>query len=326
MQIAQLLGVSLAALSTAQFAAAQSTCSIGQAAPAVDRPTVENVSYQQSDKTIAETAVASGQFKTLTAALGAAELVEALNGETEYTVFAPTDAAFEALEREKPGTIATLLRPENKKMLQAILKYHVVKGKVPASKVTTMSTATTLQGQRLDIKASSMGVKIDEAKVTKTDIQCSNGIIHVIDKVMLPVTDTVVDIAKDAGSFNTLLAAVDAAGLTSTLEGDGPFTIFAPTDEAFAALERAKPGTIEKLLRPDNRDQLVSILTYHVVSGRVYADKVVTMRSAETLQGSDVRIAVRNDTVRIDDATVVKTDIEAANGVIHVIDAVILPE
>jgi uncharacterized surface protein with fasciclin (FAS1) repeats len=132
----------------------------------------------------------------------------------------------------------------------------------------------------------------------------------------------IVDTAVAAGSFNTLAAALQAAGLVETLKGEGPFTVFAPTDEAFAKLPA---GTVESLLEPENKDQLIAVLTYHVVAGKVKAKDVVSLTSATTVQGSDVDIRVMGDRVFIDDAQVVKTDIMTSNGVIHVIDSVILP-
>jgi uncharacterized surface protein with fasciclin (FAS1) repeats len=133
---------------------------------------------------------------------------------------------------------------------------------------------------------------------------------------------TVVDIAASNDSFTTLVAALQTAGLVDTLAGPGPFTVFAPTDDAFAKLP---PGTVESLLRPENRDQLRAILTYHVVPGRVAASEVVKLTSARTVQGSDVAIRVTDGKVTIDGATVMVPDISASNGVIHVIDTVILP-
>ena len=133
----------------------------------------------------------------------------------------------------------------------------------------------------------------------------------------------IVDVAVENGSFNTLVAAVQAAGLVETLKSEGPFTVFAPTDEAFAKLPE---GTVEMLLKPENKDQLVAVLTYHVVSGKVLAADVVTLDSAATVQGQNVSIAVSNGNVMIDDATVVAADVEASNGVIHVIDTVLLPQ
>jgi transforming growth factor-beta-induced protein len=133
----------------------------------------------------------------------------------------------------------------------------------------------------------------------------------------------IVDTAVSAGSFNTLVAAVKAAGLVDTLKGPGPFTVFAPTDEAFAKLPG---GTVENLLKPENKAQLVSILTYHVVSGKVMAADVVKLKSASTVQGQSVKVAVKGSSVMVGNANVVKTDIETSNGVIHVIDAVLLPK
>ena len=133
----------------------------------------------------------------------------------------------------------------------------------------------------------------------------------------------IVDTAVAAGSFKTLVAAVQAAGLVETLKGKGPFTVFAPTDEAFAKLPA---GTVESLLKPENKDKLIAVLTYHVVSGKVLASDVVGLKEAKTVQGGKVKIAVIGDKVKIDDATVVKTDIVTSNGVIHVIDSVILPK
>jgi len=132
----------------------------------------------------------------------------------------------------------------------------------------------------------------------------------------------IVDTAVAAGSFNTLAAALKAAGLVDTLKSEGPFTVFAPTDEAFAKLPA---GTVEDLLKPENKAKLTAILTYHVVPGSVMASKVVTLKSAKTVNGQDVTIEVEGGTVMVDGAKVIKTDVEATNGVIHVIDSVILP-
>ena len=132
----------------------------------------------------------------------------------------------------------------------------------------------------------------------------------------------IVDTAVSAGSFSTLAAALKAGGLVETLKGEGPFTVFAPTDEAFKKLPA---GTLESLLKPENKEKLVSILTYHVVPGKVMAKDVVKLDKAKTVNGKEVDVKVDGGTVKVTDATVVKTDIEASNGVIHVIDSVLLP-
>ncbi len=133
----------------------------------------------------------------------------------------------------------------------------------------------------------------------------------------------IVDTAVAAGSFKTLVAAVQAAGLVDTLKGPGPFTVFAPTDEAFAKLPA---GTVENLLKPENKSKLAAILTYHVVSGNVTSDQVVKMNSAATVNGQPLQIAVKNGSVMVNNAKVVKADIATSNGVIHVIDTVVLPK
>jgi uncharacterized surface protein with fasciclin (FAS1) repeats len=133
----------------------------------------------------------------------------------------------------------------------------------------------------------------------------------------------IVEVAVEAGKFKTLAAALKAAGLVDTLKGEGPFTVFAPTDEAFAKLPA---GTVESLLKPENKDKLVAVLTYHVVPGKVMAADVVKLTEAKTVQGGKVTIAVKDGKVKVDSANVVTTDIKAKNGVIHVIDAVILPK
>jgi uncharacterized surface protein with fasciclin (FAS1) repeats len=132
----------------------------------------------------------------------------------------------------------------------------------------------------------------------------------------------IVDTAVAAGSFQTLAKALDAAGLVDTLKGKGPFTVFAPTDEAFAKLPA---GTLEELLRPENKDKLVAILTYHVVPGEVLASQVTKLKSAKTINGQSLAITSENGAVMVDNAKVVKTDILCSNGVIHVIDSVMLP-
>ena len=269
-------------------------------------------------KDIIDTAVAAGSFKTLAAALTEADLIGALKGKGPFTVFAPTDEAFAKLPK---GTVESLLKPENRDMLVSILTYHVVPGELDAGEVLGSKTLTTLNGQRVDI--SKKDASIDGVSIVKTDIECSNGIIHVIDEVILPQSDSILDIASSAGSFNTLAAALEAADLVDALSGDGPFTVFAPTDEAFAALPE---GTLDTLLKPENKDKLRSILLYHVVEGRVYADQAIDAGEAKTLEGDEVTIKKSYGKVKVDNATVVTPDIEASNGVIHVIDRVILPQ
>lgn len=268
---------------------------------------------------IVDTAVGAGNFQTLATALGAADLVETLKGDGPFTVFAPTDAAFAKLPE---GTVETLLKPENKSMLAGILTYHVVPGKVMAAQVVGLKGAQTVNGQRVDIKVDGSTVMIDDATVTTTDIACDNGVIHVIDSVILPADKTIPATADAAGQFETLLAAAKAAGLAEVLSGEGPFTVFAPTDEAFAKLPE---GTIATLLKPENKAKLVDILKYHVLSGRVYSEDAVAAKSAKTLEGSSVAVRVTDAGAMINDAKLIATDVDASNGVIHIVDSVLMP-
>lgn len=296
-------------------------CSGGSAAHVAT--TRQHVSTTQP--TIVQAAAASKDFSTLVAAVKAAGLAEALSGDGPFTVFAPTDAAFGKLPK---GTVTELLKPENREKLTAILTYHVVKGVVPASEAVKLNKATSLQGADIPLEVKDESLLVGDAKVVKADISCSNGVIHVIDAVLMPPGDKqkpqdIVDTAISAEGFKTLVTAVKAAGLVDTLKGEGPFTVFAPTDEAFAKLPKE---TVANLLKPESKDQLVKILTYHVVPGKVMAADVVKLDSAKTVAGPELEIDASDKGVTIGNAKVVKTDIPCTNGVIHVIDTVLLPK
>jgi len=271
------------------------------------------------EKNIVDTAVEAGKFKTLAAALGAAGLVDAVKGPGPFTVFAPSDEAFAKLPK---GTVETLLKPENKEKLKAILTYHVVPGKVMAKDVLGVKGAKSHNGQRIDVKVDGGKVMVDGAQVVATDIACTNGVIHVIDSVILPSEDNIPTVATKAGKFNTLLAAAKAAGLVEALSGDKALTVFAPTDDAFAKLPK---DTVATLLKPENKDKLKAILLFHVVEGRVYSEDALAAKSAATLQGSKVEITVKDGAAYVNGAKILATDVDASNGVIHIIDSVILP-
>ncbi|HKJ02504.1 MAG TPA: fasciclin domain-containing protein [Longimicrobiales bacterium] len=253
---------------------------------------------------------------SLLTALDAANLTTTLRDGGPFTVFAPSDDAFARIPED---ALAELLADPD--LLASVLTYHVVPGRVSAEDVVGLSSAATVNGKSVAISVTGNTVKVDNATVVATDIEARNGVIHVIDDVLFPepILD-LVQTARKAGSFNTLLAALDAADLTAVLKGEGPFTVFAPTDDAFAALPA---GTLEALLA--DPATLASILTYHVVPGRVTAAQVVGLTSATTVNGASITISVDGSAVQIDDANVLATDVEASNGVIHVIDAVILP-
>ncbi len=268
-------------------------------------------------KDLVDTAVAAGGFSTLVTAVKAADLVDVLKGPGPFTVFAPNDAAFAKL----PGASLEGLIAD-KAALASVLTYHVVAGRVMAADVVKLSWAKTVNGQSLRVTSTKDGVFVDGAKVVATDIQTTNGVIHVLDAVVMPRKD-VVDTAVGAGSFGTLVTAVKAAGLVETLKGKGPFTVFAPTDAAFAALPA---GAVDGLLK--DVPQLRAVLTYHVVSGRVLStDLPVGTHEVATVEGRTLRIVKAADgTVTVNGAKVVAADVIAGNGVIHVIDGVALPK
>jgi transforming growth factor-beta-induced protein len=258
-----------------------------------------------------------GRFSTLVAALGAANLVETLQSAGPFTVFAPTDAAFAKLPA---GTVEALLN--DIPTLTSILLYHVVPGKVLASDVVGLSSAETALGEDLQVSLNNGGVLINDSNVLITDLEATNGVIHVIDTVLLPPArqPNIVEIAVADGRFKTLTAALGAANLVETLQGQGPFTVFAPTDDAFAKLPA---GTVQALL--NDIPTLTNILLYHVVPGKVMAADAARFSRATAINGRPIRISQRYGNVFLNDSKVIITDIEAENGVIHVIDAVLLP-
>ena len=270
---------------------------------------------------IASTALADGRFGTLGKLLTEAKLLETLQGKGPFTVFAPTDEAFAKMPKE---TVVDLLKPENREKLQSILTFHVIAGSVDLSGALSAGQATTVQGAPLTVKFAEGSVRINEANLVNADIKCSNGVIHVIDSVIFPPkpANDLASVAEKAGSFKTLLAAVKAAGLIEVLTGDQALTVFAPTDEAFAKLPK---GTVEALLKPENRDKLKSVLALHVVPGKVSAGDALNAGQSKALSGGSLEFGISDGLFQVNGSTIVKTDIKCDNGLIHVIDAVLLP-
>jgi transforming growth factor-beta-induced protein len=265
---------------------------------------------QTGAKDIVDTALAAGSFTQLAAALTAAGLVEALKGDGPFTVFAPTDEAFDAFEAENPGVLAGLSEDE----LGAVLKYHVVAGAaVESDALKDEQVFVTLNGSPVLIDTTG-GVKVSDAKVTTADVTASNGVIHVIDKIMLPPADDIVATAIAAGTFEKLAGALTAADLVTTLQGDGPFTVFAPTDAAFGKLAAVPTG-----------DALKDVLLYHVVSGAVGSGDLSAGEVSTLLEDKSLTVALTGG-VKINDAKVTAANIIAKNGVIHVVDTVLVPE
>ena len=294
-----------------------------------------SLASQPPTMNIVETAMDAGTFDTLIAALQAAELDDDLAGPGPFTVFAPTDDAFSLLPA---GTIDFLLEPANKAILTDVLLYHVISGEIDASDALALdgTAAMMLNGLNMRIDAVSGDLILNlngnrEAMVTVADIVATNGVIHVIDVVLDPqdAVDNIVDTAVDNGNFTTLVAALQAADLDTVLEGPGPFTVFAPTDTAFAALPA---GTIDFLLDPANKATLIDILTYHVFDGSVLAPAAIALdgQSVPMLNGSGMTLDVVAGDLILNlggsrQATVTATDVLTSNGVIHIIDAVLDP-
>ena len=268
---------------------------------------------------IAMTAQATTIHGSLVAALAHADLVTALQADGPFTVFAPTDAAFAAAGID----LASFDTDEENATLVDILTYHVYSGSVESSAVTDGLTVTMLNGDEATFTVADGAVSIGDATVTLADVPASNGVIHVIDKVLMPPAD-VLDIpatAASTGAHDSLVAALTQANLVSALQADGPFTVFAPTDAAFAAagIDLASFDTDEE------NATLVDILTYHVYSGSVESSAVTDGLTVTMLNGDEATFTVADGAVSIGDATVTQPDVIASNGIIHVIDKVLMP-
>lgn len=281
-------------------------------------------------------ATGNEDFSTLVAALKEAELVDTLQGEGPFTVFAPTNAAFEKLLTELDITAEELLAQPD---LGKVLTYHVVPGKVMAGDLTDGLKATTVNGEELTFDLSGDPM-VNKSNITSTDIEATNGVVHVIDTVLVPsdfklqevetekpeeeTTDSkedVVGIALGNPDFSILVSALQKAGLVETLQGEGPFTVFAPTNAAFEKLLKDLDITAEQLLaQPD----LGKVLTYHVIPGKVMAADLTDGMKAGTVNGEELTFDLSGDPM-VNKSTITSTDIEATNGVVHVIDAVLVP-
>lgn len=283
-----------------------------------------------SSNTIYGIARDNGNFTQLVTAVNSAGLKETLESDGPFTVFAPTDAAFAALA-------ASGINPEA--ALSNILLYHVVPGSFKAGAVLEAGTLkTAFEGKSFTVSVSGEQAVITtpdgvRANIVMTDIEATNGIIHVIDAVLPPPVNaldlsqagdpgkTIAEIAVENGNFDTLVAALDAAGLVSVFANPGDYTVFAPTDAAFAALGQE---TISALLA-DPKGDLTRILTYHVVGDSLSINQVLTSNRIPTLAGANLQVSHADGQVKVNDASIVLYNIRAANGVIHVIDTVLLP-
>lgn len=282
------------------------------------------VNIPEKEMNIVETAQADPQFSILVDAVVKAGLVDALTADGPYTVFAPTNDAFTMLFNQLGVNGVEDLTADQ---LRPILLYHVVEAKVMAADVTsgyvpTLNTTAPGNNSVMILVDASMGVMLNaSSKVIATDVMTSNGVIHVIDEVILP--PDVVDMAIQNNNFSTLVAAVSKAGLVDALKGAGPFTVFAPTNAAFDALFTALGVSgIDDL----TADQLTPILLYHVVSGNVRAVDVRSGMVPTLNPDASIDIMVSEMGVKLNETSnVVATDVQGTNGVIHVIDTVIIP-
>ena len=264
---------------------------------------------------IPRTAQCTGVHDSLVAAVIQAELLETLQGDGPFTLFAPTDQAF----TEAGIDLAALDTPEGKTALADILLYHVVPSAVPASAVTECMTPTAVNGQPLSFTVGD-SVIVNGATVTSADVNTSNGIIHVIDAVLTP-SDAPNDIPRTAqctGIHDSLVAAVIQAELLETLQGDGPFTLFAPTDQAFAdaGIDLAALNT------PEGKATLTDILLYHVHTGSVQASDITEGMMLQMVNGDNTTLSL---TTGINGANITLADVATSNGIIHVIDKVLMP-
>jgi transforming growth factor-beta-induced protein len=292
-----------------------------------------------SQKNIVQTAVAAGQFKTLVALVTKAGLAGTLSAPGNLTVFAPTDQAFANLKKSNPSLYNKVAT--DKKLLQSVLTYHVVGKRIPAAAATAAAKkglkVKTVQGE--PIALSFKGGKIvlgGKSRVVIADVKASNGVIHAIDAVIVPpslskppvATQSIVQIAAGNPSFSTLVSLVQKAGLAEAISAPGPFTVFAPTNEAFAKLASAAPATYAAVLA--DPALLAKVLTYHVVAGGIKsAQAIAVAKQAGTvtpLAGEPISLSIKAGKLTLNGgATVVTADIMATNGVIHVIDTVIVP-
>ena len=274
-------------------------------------------------KNIVELAESVPDLSILVQLVVAADLATTLEGKGPFTVFAPPNAAFQKLGN---ATLQHLLDPANKAELVKILTYHVLGANVQSKDLKDGEVVATVEGDNITVHLNKDGAFINNAKVIAADIEATNGVVHEIDTVLLPPapkpTDNIVQLAESVPELSILVQLVAAGGLVGTLTGPGPFTVFAPLNSAFEALGNA---TLQHLLDPANKAELDKILTYHVASGSVHSGDITDHEQIKTVEGDSVTAYVVNGQVYINHAHVVKADVDATNGVVHIIDGVLLP-
>ncbi len=266
----------------------------------------------------------SDTFSTLVDFVVKADLVSALASTQAITVFAPTNDAFAALASVAPNIVANFQTDQWSTHLQDVLLYHVLPEIKRSSTITDGSFVTSLNEEALTFSVNGDGIFVDAAEVVLADVGASNGVIHAIDSVLIPswASNTIVDRALDYTDLSTLVDLVAQANLVETLNGEGPFTVFAPTNDAFVEFLGAEGIDSASSL---DIDLLLPILTYHVVPGIYAASDIVNGLSLTTVQGEDIVFTLMGDTGMVNGETILHTDILANNGVVHVLDGVLIP-
>jgi len=294
-----------------------------------DDTTTTTTMAPAKESTIAEVAVATDELSTLVTALTAAELVDTFSGTAEYTVFAPTNEAFAALD---DTVFKCLQMPAGLPTLTKVLEYHAVKGETMSSALKDGQELATLDDPEiLTVKIDGKTVMINTATVEAPDNEASNGVVHIIDQVLIPsdyvepncgTTGNIAETAEGVDDLSTLVAALKAADLVDTFTGTDLYTVFAPTNEAFTALG----DVVTCLLLPENKEALTEILTYHVVSGYVLSTDITDGLEADTVDTPEKLTFSTTGGVKINgDATVTAADNYCTNGVVHIIDKVLVP-
>ena len=263
---------------------------------------------------IVQLAQATPSLSTLVQALVAGKLTATLSGKGPYTVFAPTNDAFAKIPA---ADLQKLLA--NPTELDKVLEYHVLAGKFNMRELMSVRSAKTLEGQNVKVSGSGKVINVNDAKVLKADVEATNGVVHVIDTVLMLPPQNIVQLAQATPSLSTLVQALVAGKLTATLSGKGPYTVFAPTNDAFAKIPAAD---LQKLLA--NPTELDKVLEYHVLAGKFNMRELMSVRSAKTLEGQNVKVSGSGKVINVNDAKVLKADVEATNGVVHVIDTVLM--
>jgi uncharacterized surface protein with fasciclin (FAS1) repeats len=291
---------------------------------------VPTAQAQESEPTIVEIAASNEDFSTLVAAVQAAGLADTLAGEGDFTVFAPTNDAFDALFASLGIAPEDLLA--DKSLLTDVLLYHVALGELTSEEVAYLGELRMANGDLSTISVRDGSPYINDARIIATDIMASNGVIHVIDAVILPsgvpapvgaVDANIVEVAVANEGFSTLVAAVQAADLAGTLSGNGPFTVFAPTNDAFNKTLGELGLSAEDVL--GNKELLTNILLYHVAAGALDAQDVLGMGEITMLNGEVATAEVVDGVAYIAGVPISNANIRTSNGIIHVIDAVMLP-